>query len=396
MTTNLFAICLAAAALTGCEKQKPMEKPLTAVRTVAAESVAIANDVRYSAVVEPDTQVDLAFRVAGYVAQIGVVRDATGQIRELQEGDFVRAGTVLARLRPSEYQTKVSYAQAVAADAAASLSALKAQLSEAEASLAQTARDFDRAKALFAEKALTKADFDAAEARNNTAFARRDAMSAQIASQQARIEGAAAQHREAAISLSDTAITAPFPGVVIAKKIARGSLVAAGTAAFVIADTRVARVSFGVPDLALRSFKPGDALTVSAEALPGSDFQGHVTSIAPAADPASRVFAVEIAIPNASQALKVGMVATVVVPGVKETTPAPSVPLAAVVKAQAGYGVYTVENRDGSDRVRLQPVSLGPVRGSAVVITAGLNQGQRVVATAGLQLVDGERVRQIP
>jgi multidrug efflux system membrane fusion protein len=199
--------------------------------------------------------------------------------------------------------------------------------------------------------------------------------------------------------LTDTGIAAPFPGVVISKRIARGSLVGAGSPAFVIADTRVAKVSFGVPDLALGSFKPGDFLTVTAEALPGREFRGRVTTIAPAADPASRVFAVEVAIPNTTQALKVGMVATVVVSGVRDIAPKPTIPLAAIVKSQSpegGYGVYAIDRRDGSDHVRLQPVSLGPVRGNAVVITAGLNPGQRVVATGGLQLADGEQVKQIP
>jgi len=396
MNRNFLLICLAALTVVGCQKHTPVERQPTAVRTVAAEMTTTSNEVRYSGIVEPDTQVDLAFRVGGYVEHIGTVRDSSGRQRELEEGDFVAGGTVLARLRPSEYQTRVSYAQAVAADAAASLNALKAQLSEAEAALVQAARDYDRARTLFAEKALTKADFDAAEARHNTSAARRDAIVEQIGAQKARVEGAGAQHKEASITLGDTTISAPFPGVIIAKKIARGSLAGAGTPAFVIADTRIAKVSFGVPDLALSSFKPGDALAVTAEALPGREFRGRISTIAPAADPATRVFSVEVAIPNGMQLLKTGMVATVVVAGVKDTTPAPSIPLAAVVKAPNGYGVYTVEHQQGADRVRLQPVSLGAVRGNAVVITAGIQPGQRIVSTAGLQLVDGERVQQIP
>lgn len=392
MNRRTLLICLAALLSAACQKHQTAERKPVAVKTVAAELTATSNEVRYSGIVEPDTQVDLAFRVAGYVERIGVVRDATGRSRELEEGDFVAAGTVLARLRPAEYQTRVNYAQAVAADAAASLNALEAQLSEAEAALVQATRDFDRARSLFAEKALTKVDFDAAEARHNTSAARRDATAAQITAQKARIEGAGAQHKEASISLGDTAITAPFPAVVIAKKIARGSLVGAGTPAFVIADTRIAKVSFGVPDLALASFKPGDTLTVTAEAVPDREFRGRVASIAPAADPATRVFSVDIAIPNAGQLLKVGMVSSVVVAGVKDATPSPSIPLAAVVKAPNGYGVYTIEN----ERVRLQPVSLGPVRGNAVMITAGIQPGQLVVSAAGLQLAEGERVQQIP
>lgn len=385
------AICIAstvAVIFVGCHrKDAASERQPIAVRTVAAQVTHETDDIRYSGIVAPDTQVDLAFRVVGYVQQIG----AAGG-RELQEGDFVPAGFVLAKLRPTEYETRVGYAQSVAADAAASLTALQAQLSEAEAALAQAAGDFERAQVLFSERALAKDGFDAADARLKTATARRDAMAAQIPAQRARIEGAAAQQKEASLALSDTVLTAPFPGVVIAKRIARGSLVAAGTPAFVIADTRTAKVSFGVPDLALSSFKPGGILAVSAEAIPDREFRGRISAVSPAADPVSRVFAVEVAIPNAAQQLKIGMIATVIVKSHREPVRAPSIPLAAVVKSPNGYGVYTVEN----NRARLRPVTLGEVKGNAVVITAGLNPGQQVVATGGLQLADGEEVKQIP
>lgn len=395
MKRTLTAIGLAAL-LTACHKQTAPEPQITAVRTVAAELAAPSNEVRYSATIAPDTQAELAFRVGGLIDHIATTRDVTGHVRELQEGDFVGAGTVLARLRPTEYQTRVQYAQAVSADAAASLAALHAQLNEAEASLAQATSDFERARTLFAEKALTRADFDAAEARRNTSVARRDAMAAQITAQQARIEGAAAQQKDASVTLGDTTLRAPFPGVIVSKRVARGSLAGAGTPAFVIADTRIARVTFGVPDLALSGFKPGDALPVLLEALPDREFQGRVTEIAPAADQASRVFTVELAVPNTAQLLKVGMVASVVVNGSNRAEPMPSIPLAAVVRAPSGYGVYTIENRNGADHVALKPVSLGKVNGNAVLITSGLMAGQRVVATAGLQLADGERVKQIP
>lgn len=386
MKRNLVIICIAATAFTGCQKHETVAAAQpTAVKTITVEIARESHDVRYSGIVAADTQVDLAFRVAGYVEQIG-------NGREVQEGDYVAAGTVLARLRPSEYQTKVNYAQSVSADAAASLSALQAQLSDTDAALVQATRDYERARTLFGEKAMTRADFDAVEARFNSATAKKASVGAQIAAQQARMEGAGAQQRDAAISLNDTSLVAPFPGVIVSKRIARGSFVGSGTPAFTIADTRVAKVSFGVPDLALRAFKPGDALRVSAEALPEREFHGRVTTIGAAADPTSRTFTVDVSIPNGGRELKVGMVATVVVPGAQDEKPVPSIPLTAVVKAQGGYGVYLVER--GS--VHLQPVTLGPVRGNAVLVTAGLAPGQRVVATGGLQLASGEKITEIP
>jgi RND family efflux transporter MFP subunit len=297
-----------------------------------------------------------------------------------------------------EYQKRAAYAQAVATDAAAVLNAQKAQLAEAEAAVLQAKRDFERASSLYGEKAMTRADYEAAETRYSSATARRDLGVAQIAAQQARIQGAGAQQAEADVALSDTTLAAPFSGVILAKRVAHGSYAAPGAAAFVLADTRVAKVSFGVPDVGLSAFRHGEALTVLAEAVPGRQFRGTVTTIAPAADTASRMFPVQVTIPNADQVLKIGMVATVLVHGARPT-PAPMIPLAAVVKSPVdarGYGVYTIESRDGVERVRLQPVTLGAVRRNSVVIAAGLTAGQRIVATGGLQLADGEAVRVVP
>jgi multidrug efflux pump subunit AcrA (membrane-fusion protein) len=90
------------------------------------------------------------------------------------------------------------------------------------------------------------------------------------------------------------------------------------------------------------------------------------------------------------------MVATVVV-RMKDAKPVPVIPLAAVVKSgDGGYGVYTVEKGNGGERVRLQRVTLGAVRGNSVQIASGLSSGQRIVAAGGLQLADGESVRLVP
>lgn len=388
MNRLMATIGLAAAVHSGCQKQAPVAaRQPVAVRTVAAEPVPDSGEIRYSGIVAPDTQVDLAFRIPGYVEWIG-----TAGGRDLQEGDLVAAGTILARLRSTEYQTKVSYAESVAAGASASLKAVEAQAREADAGLTQAERDFERAKALFAEKALTRADFDAAEARKNAAVARRAAAAEEIAAQRARIDGAGSQQKEASITLNDTQLAAPFPGVILAKRATRGSLVSAGAPVFVLADTRTAKVAFGVPDLALRSFRPGGMLSVFAEAIPDHQFRGRISSIAPAADPANRVFAVEVSIPNPARLLKIGMVATVVTAAHDQPSKAPSVPLAAVVRSGNGFGVFVVEK----DRARLRPVTIGEVRGNAAAVTSGLNAGDRVIATGGLQLNDGDEVRQIP
>ena len=82
-----------------------------------------------------------------------------------------------------------------------------------------------------------------------------------------------------------------------------------GAPAFVIADTRVVKVVFGVPDTMIQRIRLGDLQRISTLTFPG-EIPGRVTSISPSADPKSRVFSVEVSIANADNRLKPGMIAT--------------------------------------------------------------------------------------
>src|SRR5688572_16527977 len=104
---SLVAVCVVALITSGCTKTVVAEKlpPVVSVGTV--QQFAPTQEDRYSAVVMPSTQVDLAFRAGGYVDSIYRVRGVDGRFRNVQEGDFIRRGTVLARLRQSDYVLRV-------------------------------------------------------------------------------------------------------------------------------------------------------------------------------------------------------------------------------------------------------------------------------------------------
>ena len=65
------------------------------------------SEARYSATIIPRTEVELAFKVGGYVDALRQVRGVDGKMRDIQEGDRINVGTVLARVRQSDYQVKV-------------------------------------------------------------------------------------------------------------------------------------------------------------------------------------------------------------------------------------------------------------------------------------------------
>jgi RND family efflux transporter MFP subunit len=276
-------------------------------------------------------------------------------------------------VRESDYVEKVNQARASLAEASASQR--KAQL------------DFDRSKSLFDSKSLAKADFDGSRSALDAA--------------EARVAGAKSQLDAARIALADCALTSPINALVLGRKIEEGTLVSAGTVGFTLADLSSVKAVFGVPDTAVRALQIGQPLAVSVEALPGARFNGQITAIAPSADASSRVFDVEVSIPNPAGALKSGMIAAVETP--HSTAPAPTgdaaVPLTAVLKSPAdpdGYAVFVLAG-DGDNAVaKVRPVKLGEVVGNRILVTSGLAAGERVVVTGTTIVSDGDRVRVIP
>ena len=89
-----------------------------------------------------------------------------------------------------------------------------------------------------------------------------------------------------------------------------GALVGSGTAGFVLADLSYVKAAFGVPDTSLQSLKLGDTLTITSDATPGVEFNGHISRISPSADQNNRAFEVEVTIPNQQGLLKPGMIAS--------------------------------------------------------------------------------------
>ncbi len=184
------------------------------------------------------------------------------------------------------------------------------------------------------------------------------------------------------------------------RKIEVGDLVNAGTVGFTLANTEDVKVVFGISDLMLKYLKLGDQLAVTTEALRGRVFRGLVTAISPSADPKSRVFDVEITIPNRNQDLKVGMIAAVAVATGQAPTAVTVVPLTAVVRSKTnpqGYALFVVEGPQGRRIARLRDnIELGEVFGNMITIAKGVKVGEPVIVTGATLVADGQRVRIIP
>jgi RND family efflux transporter MFP subunit len=375
--TSLLAIAGAALAVSACREvhgeAPPAPRP---VKITAARVSEAPSGIRYAVSIQPYQQIPLAFKASGYIDAVHQRRGADGRVRPLQGGDVVAAGTVLARVRESEYRERVDQA--------------KASLAELEVAQGKAHLDLERARALFAAESLVKPDLDSAEA----------AYDANVA----RMASARSQLELAHISLRDTTLIAPASGVILERKIEVGALVGAGTVGFVLADVASVKAVFGVPDSLVHRLTPGQPLEVSTEAFRGGKFTGRITAISPTADAQSRVFDVEVSIPNRDGRLRPGMIGAVEVNAEPPAAPlldigAPAVPLTAIVRSDTQpeqYSIFVVDGGGDRSTVHARTVTLGAVQGNLVAVTSGLAAGERVVVMGATLLKDGEAVRVIP
>ena len=184
----------------------------------------------------------------------------------------------------------------------------------------------------------------------------------------------------------------------IKRNVEVGSLVGPAVLGFSLAETRLVKAVFGVPDLIVGSLKLGEPQAITTTAAMGQ-FNGRITSIAPVADPRTRTFSIEVTVSNSGNVLRPGMVATLVLSGSHEDGPIPVVPISAVVRAADNpnaFGVFMVEQRGDEFFARARTVELGAAYGNVVALKGGLKPGDRVITTGATQVRDGQQVRVLP
>ena len=103
----LALMLLTASIFTGCGSGDSHKKSLTPVRVQSIVAQDVNSPVSFTATVNPYTQLNLDFKVFGYIREILQVEGADGRIRDIQEGDFVSKDLVLARVDEADYIAKV-------------------------------------------------------------------------------------------------------------------------------------------------------------------------------------------------------------------------------------------------------------------------------------------------
>lgn len=380
ITTGLTVLLLLCGA---CHQAKTPEAASQTVREGKVEQYRSDEGARYSAALVPASQVDLVFKSPGIVQSICQVRGADGRIRDIQAGDRVTRGTLLARVRPIDYEQLVAKAKA-------GLQAAEAQLAQAEASLGEANLSYERASNLFNSASIPKPQYDHAKAG-------KEAAQAGVAAAQAGVAAARTTLQQAELALEDTYLWSPIIGWILARTVEVGSLAGNAGPGFSLIDTSQVKAVFGVPDTALKVVQKGRAQKIMIEAL-SHPVKGVVTAVSPQADPRSRVFSVEVTIPNPHDEMRPGMIGNLTIPKKQEATTHPVVPLSAVVRSPdkpGGYALFSLERRGGKTYAVTKNIRIGAMYGNSLEVIEGAAPGDLIVVMGAATIRNGEEVRVI-
>jgi membrane fusion protein (multidrug efflux system) len=221
----------------------------------------------------------------------------TGQVVEVlvEENQPVRAGDLLVRIDPSDYEVRLAHARAdldaarnrmVQAQAAAAAAA--AQTRAAEARLRHAERELARARGLFERGAGSHTALDAALAERDAAEAevragqQRETAERAVLGNEAPVRQAEAAVREAELGLEWTAVVAPFDGHVGRKSVEVGATVAPGQPLLTLVDDTESWVVANFKETQIGRMAVGDRVHIDVDAFPDRRFVGHVESISPA------------------------------------------------------------------------------------------------------------------
>ena len=332
-------------------------------------------------------------QATGYVTarrQATVSAQITGTLSEvlIEEGEYVEAGQVLARLEDTAQQASLAQAKAQVAQA-------KAQVGQFEAQLSQVKRDLVRAQDLVGRKLVSAQAVEAKQTEGDT-------LAAQLNAQRRAVDLAEAQLRSVQVQLDYTIVRAPFSGVVIAKAAQVGEIISplsAGggftrTGVGTIVDMDSLEIEVDVNESYINRVTPGAPAEAVLDAYQDWTIPAKVIAIIPTADRGKATVKVRVGLEQKDPRVLPDMGARVSFMEERSSSPTPSeapkgvlLPASAIVQRDGRSVVFRIE--DG--RVKQQAVMPGQNMGELRLVE-GLANGVAIVREPQPEMMDGSRI----
>jgi RND family efflux transporter MFP subunit len=352
----LITIGLAAGGLTVALMASGSSKPGVRDPRLLSPSVEIfeaqagtSNMRTFTGIVEARVQSDLGFRVGGKILE-----------RSVNTGQRVQKGQPLMRLDPEDLRL--------------SAAAQQANVEAARAKYTQTKADEARFAALVKSGAVSRQEYDLAREALDTAKAQLDAAEAQ-----ARVSNNSSEY---------AVLTADSDGVIVRTLSEPGQVVAAGQTVIQLAHDGPREAVINLPE----GVRPDLGTTASAR-LYGQDqiYQARLRELSDAADPASRTFEARYVLEGEAALAPLGSTVTItLVTGHNSGNKFVQVPVGAIYDRGSGPGVWIV---DGNSKVKFRSVTIASIGQEEVILSHGLDPGEKVVALGAHLLHEGQVIK---
>ncbi len=244
---------------------------------VTAEKAAhrtIIETVNASGKIYPEIEVKMSPDISGEIVELNV-----------EEGDSVKRGQVLARIYGDIYATQRDQAAAIVSQQQAQVANASASIGAMQATLDQAKKTYDMQKELYDEKVISKNEFNNADAAYKSAVANYNAAEQGIVGSKAGVQSARAALAKANKDISRATLVAPMDGVISLLSVKKGERVVgssmmAGTEMMRIADMSKIEIRVDVGENDIPKVHLGDSATVEVDAYNNKKFTGIVTQIA--------------------------------------------------------------------------------------------------------------------
>jgi multidrug efflux pump subunit AcrA (membrane-fusion protein) len=388
----LPALLLSGAVASGCSSRTSAEEGPTpkpepiAIATATVESRPIDRFIRVTGSLHADEEAEVSAESGGRVIATPVER-----------GTRVAEGAVLIRVSPAEAAAQLQEAEANASqiearlglrDGAAFTPKTVPDVMNAQASLEYAEAEFARIRSLLDQKVVSQSEFD--QRRTQVEAARQQYQMAQNAAEQSyrSLQAARARVALARKTVADTAVRAPFSGLVAERLVSAGDYVTRGTKVATIVRIDPLRVELTIPEQAVSLIKVGQRVKLTVDAYPNEVFDATIRFVSPALRADQRALTVEAITANPDGRLKPGLFATASIQQ-PESAPALLVPRSALETISGTSRVYVLKNGVAEERI----VTTGDRVGETIEIVGGVAAGDVIAADPKGRLTDGTPVR---
>lgn len=395
-------------------------EPALPMQTATAEEKDLVKTVFATGRLEAAGRQEIYAQSSGLLAELNV-----------EAGDRVKAGQVLGRLDTAPLARRLEEAEANFSAEQAALEKLlrgpppeelaqeRAALAQAEAELAGARQKAERTRLLYEQGAVPKVELEETEREfkiRQAAYDRAAARVEQLAggpaaeevqAARARVAAAQAAVKDARDQLDKAVFRAGADGVVLICNVRAGSYVTPGALLMVVGDPENLEISGEVAESDSGELAPGQEATFTCPALPGKEFKGTVTRVAPAAVKSAGAgsgagggstgqagggnpeVAVKIKPAGPADGLRPGYTADLTII-TRVARQAVVIPHEAIVEEKGRQWAYVVQ--DG--RAVRREIKTGTGNELVIEVVAGVQKGEKVIINPPKDLKDGRAVKE--